>query len=649
MANDFAPFAGDPAANVMPLADYLDPAFIQTRTLGYQTGVAVSMQFNRTWRQASLIAATIGEFINAAGLNALDDGSTAGMTALLTNFTTAVKTTAQTGMVGDAPSDGKQYGRLNATWTAITPQSISAAPTAPIDGKMYGQLNAIWGVITHTHVGAPPEAPTDGVLYGRRNAIWQAVPGGTPDAPNDGVLYGRKSNAWSAVPLASGITQADADLRYVNVTGDTMTGPLSISGAKATTRSLFGQSAGSNRWQLAMADNTAESTGNKGSDWTLARYSDAGAIIDVVMRAHRDTGIVDFPKGILLPPPAGGAGDAGGSGSVEVGGRFTLKQTTYLYVESTRGDDKNDGLYLAATGNTPLHDGPVKTLTRAWAVAKTIDLNGHVLHIQCSNYSYRYQFGSGGLAFADGMICDGPLIGQTDCNQVIVEAVDWRGYPGAAETYAVRIQATSGPAIAAINGAMITVCGNFRLYAYGTSTRGPLVGLWSKGYGSILSLRNIDNGPGPIFDNCGYGHFFADSGRICGPYGYDTYYQTALWDLSYGFYSGYYGNASMYHWRAINNGIIDFSMCNLNYLQQPNYYYYEMQYWALAEYNGLIRVPGRGTYFPYGGSNFQCQRYYLHTNGLCCGSAYYMGQTTPYEFYLPGINNGAYYYQGLYY
>jgi hypothetical protein len=41
------------------------------------------------------------------------------------------------------------------------------------------------------------EAPTDGRLYGRENTTWQLVPI-FPEAPSDGTLYGRQNGAWLA-------------------------------------------------------------------------------------------------------------------------------------------------------------------------------------------------------------------------------------------------------------------------------------------------------------------------------------------------------------------------------------------------------------------------------------------------------------------
>ena len=114
----------------------------------------------------------------------------------------------------------------------------------------------------------------------------------------------------SATGAGSGITQADADLRYVNVTGDTMTGNLTISPASGdamvalnkpgpgSSNNLLGQRGGSLRWQLNLGDASAESTGNVGSDMVVNRWSDAGGLIGTALTISRATGNATFGGGI---------------------------------------------------------------------------------------------------------------------------------------------------------------------------------------------------------------------------------------------------------------------------------------------------------------------------------------------------------------
>ena len=95
MPNEFLTFAGDPAANVMPQADYAAASFT-TRLIGFSTGTALSPELNRVWRQSSIMTSMLGDFVvGEIGGDMLDDGTPAGMTALRTHFTAAIQKVAQ--------------------------------------------------------------------------------------------------------------------------------------------------------------------------------------------------------------------------------------------------------------------------------------------------------------------------------------------------------------------------------------------------------------------------------------------------------------------------------------------------------------------------------------------------------------------------
>ena len=71
--NDFLPFATDPAANVITQGAF---DALPARVSGFVAGTAQSAQLNKAWRQSSVMAAVLGQFINDfGGLDALDDGN----------------------------------------------------------------------------------------------------------------------------------------------------------------------------------------------------------------------------------------------------------------------------------------------------------------------------------------------------------------------------------------------------------------------------------------------------------------------------------------------------------------------------------------------------------------------------------------------
>ena len=118
------------------------------------------------------------------------------------------------------------------------------------------------------------------------------------------------------MPPASGISQADADLRYVNTAGDTMTGALTTTqlnapavvlvGSSGTDRRLMVYTAGVPRWYLG--GNAAPETGSDaGSDLDFYDYGDAGNIKSTVLKLSRATGAATFGGGVTVN---GSAGDA---------------------------------------------------------------------------------------------------------------------------------------------------------------------------------------------------------------------------------------------------------------------------------------------------------------------------------------------------
>ncbi|WP_312063300.1 gp53-like domain-containing protein [Pantoea septica] len=89
--NNFKSFATGASANVTSQADYEALTALLT---GFQSGKASSAQINKALRQASSIAAMIGQFLNAAGLDAVDDGN---ISTLLANFNAALTTNLSLG------------------------------------------------------------------------------------------------------------------------------------------------------------------------------------------------------------------------------------------------------------------------------------------------------------------------------------------------------------------------------------------------------------------------------------------------------------------------------------------------------------------------------------------------------------------------
>lgn len=149
MSNDFLPFATGGGANVVTQSAYAALGAVST---GYQAGVAASAQLNKTWRQSSIMAAVLAQFIvDQSGQNAVDDGTTATLEA---NLITAIRNAMKTGVI------------LADTGTANAYTAVNVPPLA-IGTWVDGAVQQV--KIAHANTGASTYAP-DGLtvipIYG---------------------------------------------------------------------------------------------------------------------------------------------------------------------------------------------------------------------------------------------------------------------------------------------------------------------------------------------------------------------------------------------------------------------------------------------------------------------------------------------------
>lgn len=139
MSNDFLPFAVGGSANVTPQATYAANTTLTQN--GFVAGIAKSPDLNKVWRQSSIMAAVLAQFIvDQSGQNAVDDGTTATLEA---NLISAIRNAAkQTVILTDT-------GAANA-YTATNTPALTVLP-----GTGYTQrVN-----IAHANTGASTYAP----------------------------------------------------------------------------------------------------------------------------------------------------------------------------------------------------------------------------------------------------------------------------------------------------------------------------------------------------------------------------------------------------------------------------------------------------------------------------------------------------------
>jgi len=121
----------------------------------------------------------------------------------------------------------------------------------------------------------------------------------------DGKLYSRRK--WASTWQDSGVWKVEGEGDYVNVTGDTMTGNLTISMAAWPGLILNNTGTGSGmllssqrnnlqRWQVRLDDETPETGGGAGSDLSIYRCDDAGNAVERPFVIQRSNGQVQTPN-----------------------------------------------------------------------------------------------------------------------------------------------------------------------------------------------------------------------------------------------------------------------------------------------------------------------------------------------------------------
>ena len=240
----------------------------------------------------------------------------------------------------DAPNDGAQYARKSTAWAvvdlpvsgvAMHPYMFYTTTTAPPAAGQVRFNNATQSATTVIYYSYTNEDGVDLKTYFQQRvkvgdsiyiqdrdeaAKWQLFE--ISSAFTDNGTYASIPVVWKAggavltqqriivtretAGQAAGISQADADNRYVNLTGDVMNGNLTIAptghsqlvlqkSASGQASYVQGQLNSLIRWVLYLGDGTAEGGANAGSNFVLRRYDDSGAFIDSPLTINRATGL----------------------------------------------------------------------------------------------------------------------------------------------------------------------------------------------------------------------------------------------------------------------------------------------------------------------------------------------------------------------
>jgi hypothetical protein len=210
--------------------------------------------------------------------------------------------------------------------------SLSTATAGPVDGQSFL-----------------------GICYGSDDANITVEARNYSDTvkPNRKYIRSRAGGAWQAPWALEGSSS------FVELAGDTMTGDLSIAKASpgiALNKTASGQQnylAGNlnaaARWWIRPGDDVAESGANAGSNFSLVRFSDAGAFLGAPLSISRVDGAATFEGNVSLGANVGATSPAirlhNGTGNASI----LQKSGADLIVRAQEGGP--GAIFYGTTGN----------------------------------------------------------------------------------------------------------------------------------------------------------------------------------------------------------------------------------------------------------------------------------------------------------
>jgi hypothetical protein len=138
--------------------------------------------------------------------------------------------------------------------------------------------------------------------------------------PVGGQTYIYKSPHW-VVKSAAVYTKTEADTKFVDTAGDSMSGSLTVQPVSGNANLvldksgtdqqsvIYGRSATEDRWLMMLGNGVPESGGNAGSNFTIQRCDDNGEYLNTAISIDRSTGIVAFETSPIAPTPAPDSAD----------------------------------------------------------------------------------------------------------------------------------------------------------------------------------------------------------------------------------------------------------------------------------------------------------------------------------------------------
>lgn len=277
---------GNRDINVKSLSTYNGVYFYKSDAANPDATITLTTAATSTGAKNGVVTVSAGEFVVPSVTNYNDSSNQAATTSFVQNVLknsnyAALSGASFTGTV-TAPTPSATDNSTNVATTAFVKSALGKyVLTSDIDniiGSNYAQLSGasftgnVTGVTPSTSDNSTSFATTAYVQSNLQNVL-------TTDTMNTALK------------------------NYLPLTGGTLSGALTLDGAAGTQRSIFMTSSGADRWAL-MTNSDAEAGNNAGSTFSLYAYPDSGSNPTTVLKAYRNTGVVNFTVSPTAPTPS---------------------------------------------------------------------------------------------------------------------------------------------------------------------------------------------------------------------------------------------------------------------------------------------------------------------------------------------------------
>jgi len=204
---------------------------------------------------------------------------------------------------GGGPAGAATFQGGDATGNGVSGATVTLrgghSSRSTIGGTLNGAATIIQGgnALGNTNSGAGGAIQITGGIGGVSGGVGGAVTiaGGAPQADNGGGItltaaagVGTNKNGGS-ITLTPGAATGSGVAGIVAITPTAGEASLTFQAAAAQNKILYFQTSTSKRWAVA-SNATAESGANAGSDFSITRYTDAGALVDSPLSIFRSDG-----------------------------------------------------------------------------------------------------------------------------------------------------------------------------------------------------------------------------------------------------------------------------------------------------------------------------------------------------------------------